>query len=219
MAIYPPEIGKKNEINTVFRPNQAFPHPNRPVRFKIAKSDFQYFFQIINEIQWIVSARTYNTWLTFDILVNHSFSIFNTISFFNPYALLYSHVVKVQRSKLFITSTSWMFRPMSACKQSQPWSEVNEHTKDFDRISVDTEWCCWRSLLCRLYSLYLNKSKSLMMNCDQTECCYNEFISLGLFSFVWEKLIIQGQQRMINWTSMKRSQKVFRTSKAGWPPN
>ena len=150
------------------------------------------------------------------ILVNHSFSIFNTISFFNPYALLYSHVVKVQRSKLFITSTSWMFRPMSACKQSQPWSEVNEHAQDLDMISVDTERCCWRSL-----PLYLNQSKhfDLMMNCDQTKCCCNDFISLGLFSFVWEKLIIQGQQRMINWTSMKRSQKVFRTSEAGWLPN
>ena len=138
---------EKNEINTVFRPNQAFPHPNRPVRFKIAKSDFQYFFQIINEIQWIVSVRTYNAWLTFDILVNHSFSIFNTISFFNPYALLYSHVVKVQRSKLFITSTSWMFRPMSACKQYQPWSEVNEHAQDLDRriSNGGTEEVCERA--------------------------------------------------------------------------
>ena len=158
------------------------------------------------------------------ILVNHSFSIFNTISFFNPYALLYSHVVKVQRSKLFITSTSWMFRPMSACKQGQPWSEVNEHAQDLDMISVDTERCCWKSL-----PLYLNQSKNLtwwwtVINQKfcfmlQTICCCNDFISLGLFSFVWEKLIIQGQQRMINWTSMKRSQKVFRTSEAGWPPN
>lgn len=133
MAIYPYEIWKKKWDKCRFSDKISKCHTILPPeKNKFWKHDFK---EIVLCPWW-----PNNTWLTLvHILVNHSFSIFNTISFFNPYALLYSHVVKVQRSKLFITSTSWMFRPMSACKQSQSWSEVNEHAQDLS-LKIGYRW-------------------------------------------------------------------------------
>ena len=136
----------------------------------------RFFFSLSTEwIDKLCPWWPFNAGLTLvHILVNHSFSIFNTISFFNPYALLYSHVVKVQRSKLFITSTSWMFRPISACKHSQPWSEVNEHVQD--EILANTD------MLVLEESVNESKHFDLMKRRLQTEYWNNEvIISIGLF--------------------------------------